>query len=131
LLNVTGANTKFVHANTVGGAGIVHLHRDSSGSGYNYSLGHREQFATRLESECHHLGSGIGCDLPYLNGSPSSAAPSQLVTVTANLTDQSANPQVAVPGETVNFTIGGVGCGATTDSKGNASCQLTPSGPDS
>ena len=48
--------------------------------------------------------------------------------MTANLTDQSASPQVALAGETVNFTIGGVGCGATTDSNGNASCQITPSG---
>jgi len=73
---------------------------------------------------------GPGSDVTFLtlNGSPSSALPSQLVTVTANLTDQSATPQVVVPGETVNFTIGGVGCGATTDIHGNASCLITPSG---
>ncbi len=73
---------------------------------------------------------GPGTDVTFLtlNASPSSAPASQLVTVTANLTNVSANPQVALAGETVNFTIGGVGCDATTDSNGNASCQITPSG---
>ena len=73
---------------------------------------------------------GPGTDVTFLtlNASPSSAPASQLVTVTANLTDVSATPAVVVPGETVNFTIGGAGCGATTDSNGNATCQITPSG---
>jgi hypothetical protein len=83
-----------------------------------------------LESNDAVVTWGPGTDVTFvtLNGSPTSAPASQLVTVTANLTDLSANPPVALSGETVNFTIDGVGCGATTDSRGNASCQLTPSG---
>ena len=85
---------------------------------------------TPLDSNSAVVTWGPGTDVTFLtlNASPSSAPASQLVTVTANLTDLSATPPVVVPGETVNFTIGGVGCGATTDSNGNATCQLTPSG---
>jgi len=63
-----------------------------------------------------------------LNQSPTSTVPDQTVTVTANLTDVSANLQVALAGQSVNFTIGAPGCGATTDSNGIATCQITPSG---
>ena len=73
-------------------------------------------------------GSGTDVTLLTLNGSPTSSPPDQAVTVTANLTDLSAKPLAALAGQTVNFTLGGGGCGATTDSSGNASCEITPSG---
>jgi hypothetical protein len=86
--------------------------------------------ASSLNSNSAVVTWGPGTDVTFLtlNASPSSAPASQRVTVTANLTDVSANPQVALAGQTVNFTIGGAGCGASTDSNGNASCEITPSG---
>jgi hypothetical protein len=128
LLGVTGANTKFVQANTVGGAASftytgTHQGVDTISASATVS-------SSTLVSNQSVITWGPGTDVTFLtlNGSPSSSVPSQLVTVTANLTDLSATPPGILPGETVNFTIGGVGCGATTDSKGNASCQITPSG---
>jgi hypothetical protein len=128
LLGVTGANTKFVQANTVGGAASFTY--TGTHEGVDTISASATVSSSSLVSNQAVITWGPGKDVTFLtlNGSPSSALPSQLVTVTANLTDQSAIPQVVVPGETVNFTIGGVGCGATTDSNGNASCQITPSG---
>jgi hypothetical protein len=128
LLGVTGANTKFVQANTAAGAATftytgIHQGVDTitaSATVSSSSLVSNQAVIT--------WGPGTHATFLTLNGSPSSAVPSQAVTVTANLTDQSATPQVALAGETVNFTIGGEGCGAPTDSNGNASCQITPSG---
>jgi len=73
---------------------------------------------------------GPGTDVTFLtlNQSPTSALPSQTVTVTANLTDVSANPVAALAGQTVYLFINGDRCGATTDSNGNAACEITPPG---
>ncbi len=73
-------------------------------------------------------GPGTDVTLLTLNLSPTSSPPDQAVTVIANLADISANSPAALAGQTVNFTLGSGGCGATTDSSGNASCEITPSG---
>jgi hypothetical protein len=63
-----------------------------------------------------------------LNGSPSTANANQPVTVVANLTDVTPQPPSVLAGQTVGFSLNGVLCSASTDSQGNASCQVTPNG---
>ncbi|MGH7813641.1 MAG: Ig-like domain-containing protein [Candidatus Binataceae bacterium] len=73
---------------------------------------------------------GPGTDVTFLtlNGSPESTMPGQSVMVKANLSDVSTTPASTLSGQTVNFAIGGEGCEAATDSNGNASCAIAPSG---
>jgi PKD repeat protein len=51
----------------------------------------------------------------------------QPVTVVGQLSDASVDPATPLSGQTLNFTLAGSTCTATTDSSGNASCQVTPS----
>jgi hypothetical protein len=71
-----------------------------------------------------------GKDVTFLglNNAPTSAMPSQAVTVNAQLTDISQSPPMPLQNEQINFAIGSGNCQGTTDSNGVASCQLTPSG---
>jgi hypothetical protein len=61
-----------------------------------------------------------------LNLSPKSATPGDPVTLTASLSDTSKNPVLPLPGQSVRLGLGNDTCGASTDSKGNASCQVDP-----
>ena len=71
---------------------------------------------------------GAGKDVTFmtLNQSPTSGTTGQQVTLTANLTDTSLAPVAAISGQKVNFTLGGAICSGTTNSSGNAACQVTP-----
>jgi hypothetical protein len=60
-----------------------------------------------------------------LGSSPAGASVNLPVTVSAALDDMSVYPVVALAGQTVTFTLGGATCTATTNSNGQASCQLT------
>ncbi len=126
---VSGANPQLaaVNSDSTGKAAFTYV---AVKQGVDTIIASASLGAASLKSNSAVVTWGSGTDVTFLtlNASPSSAPASQLVTVTANLTDLSANPPVVVPDETVNFTIGGIGCGGTTDSKGNASCQITPSG---
>ncbi len=66
-----------------------------------------------------------------LNAGPTTGAVNKAITVTASLTDISANPAAPVAGQTVSFTLGGSTCSATTAANGTANCQITPSQPGS
>src|SRR5271155_580879 len=68
-----------------------------------------------------------GQDLTFLTlaESPAAASKIQQVTLSANLTDVSVNPVVPVVGQTIDFSLGDLNCMGTTDSKGDASCQVT------
>ena len=68
---------------------------------------------------------GLDSTFVSLNLSPTSATPGQSVTLAANLVDVSAQPATAVADETIDFTLGGGGCSAVTDSTGNATCVTT------
>ncbi|MDD2768979.1 MAG: protease pro-enzyme activation domain-containing protein, partial [Methylococcus sp.] len=59
-----------------------------------------------------------------LNLSPASATADTPITVTASLTDVSAQPAVQLGGEWIDFQLGGTACSAATDASGNASCSL-------
>ena len=64
-----------------------------------------------------------------LNPSPTGGRPGQVIEVKAALTDVSASPPAAVPGATVDFTIGSRSCAAVTNANGIASCQITVGAP--
>jgi hypothetical protein len=49
-------------------------------------------------------------------------------TVTANLTDVSTRPPIAIRGARVAISLGGQTCTATTNQSGSASCTVTPTG---
>src|SRR5271170_1208971 len=68
-----------------------------------------------------------GQDLTFLTlaKSPAAASKIQQVTLSANLTNVSVNPVVPVVGQTIDFSLGDLNCMGTTDSKGDASCQVT------
>jgi hypothetical protein len=61
-----------------------------------------------------------------LNPSPKGGTVGQAVAVVASLTDISASPVAALAGETIEFTLGGATCSATTDANGIATCSVTP-----
>ena len=61
-----------------------------------------------------------------LNLSPAGGTANQPVTVTASLTDVSANPAAALANQNVDFILDSASCSATTDAKGIASCSITP-----
>ncbi len=62
-----------------------------------------------------------------LNSSPQGGTVNVPVTVTATLSDVSANPATSLAGQTITLTLGSSSCTATTNSNGAASCSLTPS----
>ena len=63
-----------------------------------------------------------------LNSSATGGLVGQATTVTATLSDISANPTSGLAGQTVDFSLGNGGsCGATTGANGQASCTITPS----
>jgi hypothetical protein len=62
-----------------------------------------------------------------LNLSPQGGTAGHAVTVIASLSDLSASPTASIPGQSVTLALGGSTCTATTNSSGNASCQVTPS----
>lgn len=55
--------------------------------------------------------------------------PGQVVTVSATLSDLSADPLARVEGVTIEFTLGGAQCSAVTDADGVATCQVTAGDP--
>ena len=127
-LNVTGANPQFIQVNSAGGAASFTY--TGAHQGVDNITASATVSSSLLTSNQAVITWGPGSDVTFLtlNLSPTGSAPGQPVTVTANLTDISDSPSVALAGQSVNFTIGGAGCGATTNSSGDASCQITPSG---
>ncbi len=61
-----------------------------------------------------------------LNESPTLGAIGIPTTLTATLLDVSANPQTPLASQTLNFSLDGQSCSATTDGAGTASCTVTP-----
>jgi Pro-kumamolisin, activation domain/Bacterial Ig-like domain (group 1)/Bacterial Ig-like domain (group 3) len=125
-LNVTGANPRLIQVNSSGDAASFTY--TGAHQGVDNITASATVSGSSLTSNQAVITWGPGSDVTFLtlNLSPTGSAPGQPVTVTANLTDVSDS--VALAGKTVNFTIGGAGCGGTTNSSGDASCQMTPSG---
>ncbi len=86
---------------------------------------------TPVASNSVQVSWGPGQDVTFLalNTSPKSAPLGQTVTVVASLADVSHDSPTALSGQTITFTLGSAHCQGTTDTKGNASCQITPSQP--
>ncbi|HUA33021.1 MAG TPA: protease pro-enzyme activation domain-containing protein [Candidatus Binataceae bacterium] len=70
-----------------------------------------------------------GTDTTYLtvNQSPQGGTVGTPITLSASLIDLSQRPPVAVSGQTIDFSVGGQGCNAPTNSSGIATCPVTPS----
>ena len=62
-----------------------------------------------------------------LNLSPITVAVGKPVTLLGSLSDVSVTPPAPVTGASVQFSLEGSSCFGTTDTKGTASCTLTPS----
>jgi hypothetical protein len=63
-----------------------------------------------------------------LNASQSGGALGQPATLRTSLLDVSAEPAIPIADSTVTLSLAGRSCTATTDSSGDASCQLIPPG---
>jgi hypothetical protein len=59
-----------------------------------------------------------------LTDSPSSGTIGTATIVSATLLDESLVPPVPIAGATVQFTLAGQSCSASTDANGNASCSI-------
>jgi Pro-kumamolisin, activation domain/Bacterial Ig-like domain (group 3)/Bacterial Ig-like domain (group 1)/Putative Ig domain len=64
-----------------------------------------------------------------LNRSQGGGPIARPATLTANLADIAQTPPAPITDAGVTLTLGGQSCAATTDSSGNATCTLTPTGP--
>jgi hypothetical protein len=75
--------------------------------------------------------SGLHTSFLTLNLSPTSVMAGKAVTLVASLSDASVTPPKPITGADVQFNLEGHSCSGATDAKGNASCALTPTSPNS
>ena len=126
LLTVSGVNTQTLLANTNAG-GQATFSYTGIRPGLDNVLASAVVNSTSVSSSPVQVDWQPGLDSTFvsLNLSPTSATPGQSVTLAANLVDVSAQPVTAIADETIDFTLGGDGCSAVTDSTGNATCVTT------
>jgi hypothetical protein len=62
-----------------------------------------------------------------LNNSASGGTIGSSTVVTATLVDESATPPAPIAGATIQFTLAGQSCSATTDANGKATCSIAVS----
>ncbi len=128
LLTVNGANKLVLQANTSGGvASFSYVGQHQGVDNLNASATVDGAPVTSNQSVVT-WGPGTHSTAVTLNLSPTTGSTGQPVTLVANLTDISQSPVVALSGRQISFTLGSTGCSGATDSKGNASCQVTPTG---
>ena len=125
-LKVSGANQQLLQSNTAGG--VASFSYTGAYQGIDTIIAAATVNGTSTNSNQAVYTWGPGTDLTFLslNQSPTSSVVSQAVTLTSSLTDVSQKPAVALSGQQVNFSLGGSDCQGTTDSNGNATCQVTP-----
>ncbi|HUA34479.1 MAG TPA: protease pro-enzyme activation domain-containing protein [Candidatus Binataceae bacterium] len=128
LLRVTGANPQTLQANTKSGVATfaytaVHQGVDTLSAAATVGV-------SNVTSNNAVVTWASGTDVTFLNvnQSPTSGTQGVPVTVAANLVDVSSSPVAAVLDQQVNFMVGGATCSSATDSNGNATCQVTPTG---
>ena len=131
LVTVSGANPQVLQGTTSSGtATVTYTGRfqgvDTLSASANLGTSH-------LTSNNSVLTWGPGSDVTFLslNQSPTSATQGQTVNLLANLTDVSVTPTAPIASQNVSFDLGGTGCSATTDSNGNATCQVAAPGSSS
>jgi len=128
LLGVSGANPQVLQANATGG--VASFSYTGAHQGVDTLTASATLSGTALTSNNSILTWGAGTDVTFLalNQSPISGTAGQLVNLTANLTDASLTPNAEISGQQIRFTLGSAACSATTNSNGNAACQVTASG---
>jgi hypothetical protein len=84
--------------------------------------------STALQSNTAHVTWNAGAHVSFvsLNAGPGGGSIGAPVTVTAQLSDASVVPGVALAGQSITFTLGSTTCTAVTGQTGTASCQITP-----
>ena len=70
-------------------------------------------------------GAGAHTTLIGVGQSPTTGTSGQMTTLTASLTDISANPAGPLSGQMIQFSVDGANCSASTNGNGLASCQVT------
>jgi hypothetical protein len=124
---VTGANPqiKLVHADTNGKAALTYT---AVFAGKDTITATTIINGATLSSNPVQVTWAAGEHVTFLslNPSPTGGTVNQPLSVSASLTDVSANPAAPVANQVVNFTLDGGTCTATTDVKGITSCSLTP-----
>ncbi len=128
VLGVSGANARVLQTKTSGG--VATFSYTGAHQGVDTLSATATLNSATVASNTSVVTWGAGTDVTFLtlNQSPTGATTGQAVNLTANLTDVSLTPAAAISGQQVSFTLGGANCSATTDSNGNAGCQVTASG---
>lgn len=124
---VRGANPRFqmVRADATGKAVLQHV---ADHPGRDLVTASATVDGTTYTSNRAEITWTTGPHVSFLSvaGSPRAGVPAQAVAVTASLADLSADPTGPAAGASIDFALGDANCTATTDARGVASCQLTP-----
>ena len=127
VLAVNGVNPG-VHEAPVAASGGVTLTYDGVYAGTDSVVARATVNGAALVSNAVNVTWSTGLHTTYLtlNGNAALLAANQPATVTASLMDAAANPQAPLAGQSVQFTLDGQSCTASTNSSGAASCALAP-----
>lgn len=130
---VDGANPQFklVRADAQGIATLSYILVNAGKDTVNASVGIEgtpPSPARTLTSNPAQVTSSTGQHLSFLtlNPSPQSGILDQPVEVIASLADVSAEPTAVLANQFVDFSLGTATCRGVTDSRGRASCQISP-----
>lgn len=128
VLNVNGANPQSIQVNTV--SGVASFSYAAARQGVDTLTASATVGGANVTSNPATVTWEAGTDVTALtlNQSQISGTENQPASLKANLTDVSVVPIAPLAGQTISFNLGGATCSATTDSNGNASCQVTPTG---
>jgi Pro-kumamolisin, activation domain/Bacterial Ig-like domain (group 1)/Bacterial Ig-like domain (group 3)/Cep192 domain 4 len=131
-LQVGGANPQSLQLVETDSTGQANFSYIGAHSGIDTVVAMANVGGTSLSSNLSQVtwtSGGTHVTFLTLNGSPTNAPLGQSINVKANLADASVNPAAPLSGQTVEFTLGTANCSASTDSSGNATCQITPTAP--
>ncbi len=127
VLAVNGVNPG-VHEAPATASGGVTLTYDGVYAGTDSVVARATVNGAALVSNAVNVTWSAGAHTTYLdlNNNAALVSANQPTTMTADLFDVSANPQAPVAGQSVQFTLEGQSCTASTDTTGTASCTITP-----
>jgi kumamolisin len=125
---VTGTNPtiKMVRADAAGHAALTYT---GTHAGDDVVVATASVGDSTLTSNRARVSWDGGKDTTFLtlNPSPTAGRTGEAVGVVAALADSSQTPPIAVPGATIQFTLGASHCAAITNAGGVATCAVTPS----
>jgi len=130
VFQIGGANAQVQSVNTNSNGNAV-LTYTGLQTGTDTTVAYADSSNSTVTSNSVLVSWGAGKHVTFLsmNSSPQGSMVNQAVTVVGTLYDASANPNVAIAGQTVTFTLDGATCSGVTNSSGVASCMLTPAQP--